>query len=129
MVADEVARQLNLALIVVRTREAIRFGNPIEGFLPNGAYVTVVDDVAADGKMLTREVKRLRQYGGRVERVFCAVERLDGNSRESLAACDATLIAPIKLDESTLRDLRQLPASTLRGKDFDHPPFRRSPEN
>lgn len=121
LVADEVARQLGRSLIVVRTREAIRFGNPIEGLLPNGAYVVIVDDVAADGKMLTRVVNRLRQYGGRVERAFCTVERLDGNSSEALAICDVTLFASIKLDERTLRELRQLPASVPRRESLDRP--------
>jgi orotate phosphoribosyltransferase len=129
LVADEVMRQLDLTLIVVRTKEAIRFGNPIEGLLPNGAYVIIVDDVAADGKMLARVVKRVRQYGGRVEHAFCAVERMDGNSSEALMACDVTLVAPMKLDERTLRELRHLPASVPRDESFDHPPLRGTTEN
>jgi orotate phosphoribosyltransferase len=110
LLADEVAKRLNAGLVVVRTRvAAIRFGNPLEGLLPHGAYVALVDDIAADGAMLARVVQRVRHYGGRVEHAFCAVERLDGNARERLAACDVELDAPIKLDERTLRDLRQLP--------------------
>jgi orotate phosphoribosyltransferase len=129
LIADEVARQLDLALIVVRTREAIRFGNPIEGLLPNGAYVIIVDDVAADGKMLARVVKRVRQYGGRVEHAFCAVERMDGNTNETLTACDVTLVAPMRLDERTLRELRQLPTAVTRGESFDYPHLRGTTEN
>jgi orotate phosphoribosyltransferase len=110
LLADEVARRVGAGLVVVRTKvAAIRFGNPVEGMLPHGAYVVLVDDIAADGEMLARVVKRVRRYGGRVEHAFCAVERLDGNTEERLAACDVELCAPIKLDERTLRELRQLP--------------------
>jgi orotate phosphoribosyltransferase len=110
LLADEVARRLDVGLVVVRTKvAAIRFGNPVEGMLPHGAYVVLVDDIAADGEMLARVAQRVRRYGGRVEHAFCAVERLDGNTKERLAACDVELCAPIKLDERTLRELRQLP--------------------
>jgi orotate phosphoribosyltransferase len=114
LLADEVARQLNLGLVVVRTRiPAIRFGNPLEGLLPHGAYVVMVDDIAADGEMLVRVAQRIRRYGGRVEKALCAVERLDGNSDETLKARDVDLFAPIKIDEKTLRELRSLPATDL----------------
>lgn len=116
LLAREVARQLNFGLVVVRTKiPAIRFGYPLEGLLPHGAYVIAVDDVAADGEMLVRLARRTRRYGGRIERAFCAVERLDGNAAQQLRACDVNLFAPIKLDEATLRELRKLPAA-----DRDH---------
>jgi hypothetical protein len=41
------------------------------------------------------------------------VERLDGNSDETLKARDVDLFAPIKIDEKTLRELRSLPATDL----------------
>jgi orotate phosphoribosyltransferase len=111
LLADEVAKRLGCKLVVVRTRvSAIRFGNPLEGSMYDGAYVVLVDDIAADGEMLTRAVKRIRRGGGRIETAFCAVERLDGNAKERLAACDVSLYTSIKLDEGTLRELRQLPA-------------------
>ena len=126
LLADEVARQLNLALVVVRTKvPAIRFGNPLEGLLPHGAYVIIVDDVAADGEMLARVVQRVRRYGGRAEHAFCAVERLDGNANERLVARDVDLFAPIKFDERTLRELRQLPASGTPRESYDHESDRR----
>jgi orotate phosphoribosyltransferase len=112
LLADEVARQLNFGLVVVRTKvPAIRFGNPIEGTLPHGSYVILVDDVAADGEMLVRVVQRIRRYGGRVEHALCVAERLDGSANERLAARDVKLSAPIKLDEKTLRELRKLSLS------------------
>jgi orotate phosphoribosyltransferase len=110
LLADEVAKRLGCGLVIVRIKvSAIRFGNPLEGGLPDGAYVVLVDDIAADGEMLSRVVQRIRRNGGRIEQAFCVVERLDGNANERLADCDTKLCAPIKLDEGTLRELRQLP--------------------
>ena len=127
LLADEVARLLNLGLIVVRTKvPAIRFGNPLEGFLPHGAYTIIVDDVAADGEMLARVAQRVRRSGGRIEHAFCAVERLDGNANERLAARDVDLFAPIKLDERTLRNLRQLPSSNSPAGSYHHEADHRS---
>jgi orotate phosphoribosyltransferase len=112
LLADEVAKQLNLGLVIVRTIvPAIRFGNPIEGTLAHGAYVIIVDDIVTHGAMLVRVAQRVRRYGGRIEQAFCAVELTDYHPKDRLKACDVDLFAPIKLDEATLRQLRQLPAS------------------
>jgi orotate phosphoribosyltransferase len=111
LLAAEVARQMRLSVVVVRTIvPAIRFGDPIEGMVSAGACVIVVDDIAADGELLVRTVAVLRSHGARVFNCFCAVERLDGNSRERLAKHDVTLHAPIKIDEPTLRELAHLRA-------------------
>lgn len=113
LLADEVARQLNLGLIIVRVKlSAIRFGNPVEGLLPLGAYVIAVDDVAGQGEILVRVAQRIRRYGGRIEQAFCAVERLDGDAGEQLKARDVDLVSSIKIDEKTLRELRRLPMSS-----------------
>lgn len=74
----------------------------------------IVDDVTSDGEVLARVVQRVRRAGGRIEHTFCTVELLEGNASERLAARDVDLLAPIKLDEKTLRELRQLPASDSR---------------
>lgn len=110
LLAAEVARQLKLALVVVRAMvPAIRFGDPVEGMISAGACVVIVDDIAYDGELLVRTVAGLRAHGARVSNCFCAVERMDGNGRESLARHHVTLHAPIELDERTLRDLAHLP--------------------
>jgi len=75
------------------------------------AHTWSLFDIAADGEMLVRVVQRIRRYGGRVEKDFCTVERLDGNSSEYLKARDVDLFAPIRIDEKTLRELRKLPVS------------------
>jgi orotate phosphoribosyltransferase len=112
VLAAEIARRLRVGLIIVRAIvPPIRFGNPIEGMFPSQAAVAVVDDIACDGELLARTVATLRDRGGaRVSYCFCAVERMDGNSRERLEEHhDVTLEAPIQLDEHTLRELAGLP--------------------
>jgi orotate phosphoribosyltransferase len=106
LLAAEVARMLGLSLVVVRTLvPAIRFGDPVEGLITSGCCVLIVDDVASDGELLVRTVAALRAHGARISNCLCAVERLDGNSRESLAKYSVTLHAPIQIDERTLREL------------------------
>lgn len=110
LLADAVAQELELSLVVVRTMvPAIRFGDPVEGMLLAGACVVIVDDIASDGELLVRTVGHIRTHGGRVSSCFCAVERMDGNSRERLAQHGVELHAPIQLDEGTLRGLAHLP--------------------
>lgn len=110
LLAAEVARQLQVGLVIVRAIvPPIRFGDPIEGMLPAGAQVAVVDDIACDGELLSRTVAALRTHGARVASCFCTVERMDGNSRARLAQHNVRLHAPIQLDERILRQLADLP--------------------
>lgn len=110
LLADEVARQLKIPIVVVRALvPAIRFGDPVEGMIAANACVIVVDDIASDGELLVRTVAALRGHGARVSNCFCAVERVDGNSRERLASHSVLLHAPILLDEGILRELAHLP--------------------
>jgi orotate phosphoribosyltransferase len=110
LLAAEVARVMKLNLLVVRALvPAIRFGDPVEGMISAGACVVVVDDIAYDGELLVRTVAHLRARGARVSHCYCAVERMDGNSRERLAQHNVGLHAPIRLDERTLRELAHLP--------------------
>ncbi len=110
LLADEVARQLKLPIVVVRALvPAIRFGDPVEGMIAANACVVMVDDIASDGELLVRTVAALRGHGARIANCFCSAERLDGNSRERLANHSVVLHAPILLDEGTLRELAHLP--------------------
>jgi orotate phosphoribosyltransferase len=110
ILAAEIARRLRVSLIVVRAIvPPIRFGDPIEGMLHSQASVAVVDDIACDGELLARTVATLRDRGARVSYCFCAVERMDGNSRERLIQHRVELEVPIQLDEHTLRELAGLP--------------------
>ncbi|HEY1487838.1 MAG TPA: hypothetical protein VGF84_17155 [Micromonosporaceae bacterium] len=110
LLAAEVARQLKVPVVVVRTiTPAIRFGDPVEGMIAANACVVIVDDIASDGELLVRVTAAVRAHGARVSNCFCAIERLDGNSRDRLAAHSVHLQAPIQLDERTLRELANLP--------------------
>jgi len=110
LLAAEVARQMKLPILVVRAIvPAIRFGDPVEGPIAASACVIVVDDIASDGELLVRTVAALRAHGARVANCFCAVERMDGNSRERLLQRNVALHASIHLDEGTLRELADLP--------------------
>lgn len=120
LLAAEVARQMKLRLLVVRTLvPAIRFGDPVEGMISAAACVLIADDIASDGELLVRTVARLRAHGARVSNCVCAVERMDGNSRDRLGKHDVNLHAPIQLDEQTLRDLAHLPPEQNEGSTDD----------
>jgi orotate phosphoribosyltransferase len=113
LLAAEVARQLKLPIVVVRALvPAIRFGDPIEGVISANSTVILVDDIAYDGELLVRTAAAVRGHGAHVMACFCAVERLDGNSRERLLSHRVPLHAAISLDEGTLRDLAHLPPET-----------------
>jgi adenine/guanine phosphoribosyltransferase-like PRPP-binding protein len=110
LLAAEVAQQMKVPVVVVRTiTPAIRFGDPVEGMIAANACVVIVDDIASDGELLVRVTAAVRAHGARVSNCFCAIERLDGNSRDRLAAHSVHLQAPIQLDERTLRELANLP--------------------
>jgi orotate phosphoribosyltransferase len=110
LLAAEVAKELRLSLVVVRTLvPAIRFGDPVEGMIAAGCCVIVVDDIASDGELLVRTVAAIRAHGARVSNCFCAVERMDGNSRDRLAQHSVALHVPVQLDERILRELAHLP--------------------
>jgi orotate phosphoribosyltransferase len=110
LLADEVARRLGVPLAIIRTAvSAIRFGDAVEGTVSAGACVIIVDDIGFDGEMLVRTAQHIRNHGGRTKSCYCAVERMDGNSRSALEEHDVKLYAPIRIDERTLRDLARLP--------------------
>jgi orotate phosphoribosyltransferase len=114
LLAAEVAKTMGLELVVVRTLvPAIRFGDPVEGVISAGCCALIVDDIASDGELLVRTAAALRAHGARVSNCYCAVERLDGNSRESLSMHSVSLHAPIKIEERTLRELANLPPEEL----------------
>jgi len=69
----------------------------IEGTLKRGDRVAILDDVLTTGESALRAVKAVEEAGGKVLRVVCIVDRLQG-ARETLADYD---FRPL----FTLRDL------------------------
>lgn len=111
LLGEAVARMMGMSFIVVRTMiPAIKFGDPLEGIFISGSCVVIVDDIASDGELLARTAEHVRKHGGRTSLCVCAVERMDGNSRERLTEHDVHLEAPMQLDEQTLRSLARLPS-------------------
>ncbi|MCI4362290.1 MAG: orotate phosphoribosyltransferase [Thermoplasmata archaeon] len=73
-------------------------GRRVEGDIPPGARVLVVEDVTTTGGSVVETVGLLREAGARVDRVVCVVDRQQG-AAERLAAVDVRLVPLITLEE------------------------------
>ena len=73
-------------------------GRRVEGDIPPGARVLVVEDVTTTGGSVVETVGLLREAGARVDRVVCVVDRQQG-AAERLAAVDVRLVPLITLAE------------------------------
>lgn len=72
-------------VLVRKERKEYGTGNRIEGELPEGAEVVVLEDVATTGQSALDAVRALREAGASVSRVLVVVDRQEG-ARETLAA-------------------------------------------
>lgn len=79
-------------VIVRKERKEHGTGNRIEGALPDGARVVVLEDVATTGTSAADAVDVLRAAGATVDRVLVVVDREEG-ARERLASMDVELDA------------------------------------
>jgi orotate phosphoribosyltransferase len=70
----------------------------IEGNLPDGARVVLVDDVITTGSSVIRAVKAVEEEGGKVLKVFCLVDRKEGGAA-NLAAAGIPLEGVFTIDE------------------------------
>lgn len=84
LVAATSVRNGNEYVIVRKATKEYGTGNRIEGRLPEGATVTVLEDVATTGRSALDAVEALREAGATVERVIVVVDREEG-ARELLA--------------------------------------------
>jgi orotate phosphoribosyltransferase len=73
-------------------------GRRVEGDIPSGARVLVVEDVTTTGGSVVETVGLLREAGARVDRVVCVVDRQQG-AAERLATVDVRLEPLITLAE------------------------------
>ena len=77
--------------VIVRKRaKAYGTGNQIEGDLPEGEEVIVLEDIATTGQSAIDAVEALREAGATVSRVLVVVDREEG-ARENLAEHDVQL--------------------------------------
>ncbi len=81
--------------VIVR-KEAKEYGtgNRIEGRLPDGESVVVLEDIATTGRSALDAVEALRNAGATVERVLVVVDREEG-ARELLADAGVELDAVV----------------------------------
>ena len=70
----------------------------IEGEIPEGCRVLVVEDVTTTGGSVAETIVLLREAGARVDRVVVVVDRYEG-ARERLAHLSVTLDALATLEE------------------------------
>lgn len=73
-------------------------GQRVEGEIPSGARVLIVEDVTTTGGSVAETVGLLRAAGGIVERVVCVVDREQG-AGERLSALGVTLEPLVTLSE------------------------------
>ena len=71
-------------------------GTRVEGEIPRGARVLVVEDVTTTGGSVVETVGLLRDAGAVVDRVVCVVDRQQG-AAERLAAVGARLVPLVTL--------------------------------
>lgn len=70
----------------------------IEGNLPRGAKVVVVEDVVTTGGSTIKAIERLKAYGCKILKVLALVDRQEGG-RERIAASGHPLEALFSLDD------------------------------
>jgi len=85
-------------LIVRKATKEYGTGNRVEGELPEGERVVVVEDVATTGTSAAEAVEALRAAGAVVERVLVVVDREEG-ATERLAELGVELEALVTAEE------------------------------
>lgn len=96
-----VAVSLETGLPFVIVRKQVRehgTGSQIEGDLPEGTKVFVVEDVATTGGSLVKTVKALRDAKAVVEKAVVVVDREEGGA-EAASGLDIELIPLVKISE------------------------------
>ena len=85
-------------VIVRKQAKEYGTGNRIEGRLPAGDPVVVLEDIATTGQSALDAAEALREAGAVVERVLVVVDRQEG-ARELLADADVALEALVTAEE------------------------------
>lgn len=82
--AVAVALETNKPYVILRKGERTHgTGKRIEGVLPEGARVTVVEDVVTSGGSSVKSISILREAGARVDQLIVVVDRGEGG-REAI---------------------------------------------
>ena len=97
LVATALASDRPYAIVRKSAREH-GTGNRIEGDVPKGADVLVIEDVTTTGGSVVETVRLLRAAGAHVDRVVCVVDRQQG-AGDRLRADGVTLEPLVTLSE------------------------------
>jgi orotate phosphoribosyltransferase len=98
---------LRLGLQSGFVRESILFGRWIEGSPKSGEKVILVDDVSADGEMLSEAVLNLRKGGIYVNQAFVIVDRIEGDALRMLGELGVDLRHRYQLNDNDLRGFKE----------------------
>ncbi len=93
LLAYALAKKLGKPLLYIRS--SVLFGKWIEGGLPSGKKLLLVDDVAADGELMLESINNARRSGYVIDRVFTLVRRTEGDAD--------SLLSHIKVDIESIK--------------------------
>jgi orotate phosphoribosyltransferase len=113
LLASEVARLLDLPLALYRGardlkyRDAAGKGEVFDGDLTRAEKVLIVDDSTTSGRKVVDCVAALRERGIEVERCVVLFQPVGKDPAAELAKNGVELIAPVILDQKTLKRIRK----------------------
>ena len=104
--AVALALESGLPYVIIRKGERKHgTGKQIEGKLPEGSKVLIVEDVATTGGSLVKAVEAIRNSGGIVNRAIVVVDREEGGT-EKARELDVELIPLVKISDILPDDMK-----------------------
>ncbi|MCS4537313.1 MAG: orotate phosphoribosyltransferase [Thaumarchaeota archaeon] len=99
--ATAVAYELSKPLIYIRKeKKEYGAGKEVEGLLPPGAKVVIIDDVITTGGSLIAAINSVRRSGGTAEKAVVLIDRLE-EGRKNLADVEVDLVSLTSIAEIT----------------------------
>lgn len=99
--ATAVAYELSKPLIYIRKEKKEHgTGKEVEGLLPPGAKVVIIDDVITTGGSLLAAINSVRRSGGTVEKAVVLIDRLE-EGKKNLADVEVDLVSLTSIAEIT----------------------------
>ncbi|MFW6163885.1 MAG: orotate phosphoribosyltransferase, partial [Planctomycetota bacterium] len=92
--------------LVRKTAKTHGMQKMIEGHLPPGAPVVIVEDVVTRGGSVLEAIAKVREAGGEVRRVIAIVDRLAGG-REAIEAAGCRFTPLFTLDDLAIRSAEE----------------------
>jgi orotate phosphoribosyltransferase len=99
--ATAVAYELSKPLIYIRKEKKEHgTGKDVEGLIPPGAKVVVIDDVITTGGSLIAAINSVRRSGGTIEKAIVLIDRLE-EGKKNLADVGVDLVSLTSIAEIT----------------------------